>query len=181
MAPDYCRPAKASFTKGDQENSLLPVLARGGTFCTARKIRRMGFSEPRLCPLTIPRLRRVFSHVSAAILLAAWPACAREAPSALCGLFAPQYQFASDTVVWLLATGGAPICVRSFRIRDTFLIDKSRLISQPQFGRAALVGPGFEYRTDSKFKGMDFFEVEVSGKRNGISGTSTIQIVVSVP
>jgi hypothetical protein len=124
---------------------------------------------------------RAIPQLTAAMLFIAGPAVARDASLPVCGLFAPPYQLASDTVIWVLATGGVRSCVRGLRVKNSLTIDKTRLISLPESGHVTLEGPGFMYKPDLNFKGMDFFEIAVSGKRKRVSGNSTVQVVVSVP
>jgi hypothetical protein len=96
-----------------------------------------------------------------------------------CSIYGRSYQLESDTVVWSMTIGSGQSCTRGVRTNQATL-DSIKLIAPPQSGQVKLEGPGFVYKANSDFRGDDSFAILVSGKRNRISGTSTIRFAVSV-
>jgi hypothetical protein len=103
-----------------------------------------------------------------------------------CTVSGPRYRLASDTVEWSMRVIGRQNCGRDFSLSkalssapDKLKIDSVRLDSLPQSGHAAAEGSEFSYSAGADFRGGDSFIVTVSGKINGIQGSSTIRISVS--
>jgi hypothetical protein len=91
----------------------------------------------------------------------------------------PRYRLESDTVEWRMKIRSSESCLRGVRFSYVWNATVS-LISPPQSGEVAVIGPGFSYTAKSDFHGEDSFVVGVSGSKNKTSGFSTIRVVVSV-
>jgi hypothetical protein len=103
-----------------------------------------------------------------------------------CTVIGPRYRLASDTVEWSMRVVGGQTCSRDFSLSralssapDKLKIESVRLDSSPQSGHAAVEGSEFSYSAGADFRGNDSFVITVSGKINGIQGSSTIRISVS--
>lgn len=103
-----------------------------------------------------------------------------------CTVSGPRYRLASDAVEWSMRVIGRQICSRDFSLSkalssapDRLKIESVRLDSPPQSGQAAVEGSEFSYSAGADFQGNDSFIVTVSGKINGVQGSSTIRISVS--
>ena len=104
---------------------------------------------------------------------------AQDPPATSCLLGGPTYYLASDTVQWSMAIASGQTCVRGLRANNTVL-DNIELITPPKAGQVRLQGPAFTYKADPDFQGTDSFAFSVSGRINKMTGSSTIQILVSV-
>ncbi len=89
------------------------------------------------------------------------------------------YSFTSDTVEWSMTIGAGQSCVRGTRYNDT-MINHVQLITPPQSGQVTLMENAFSYQAAANFQGTDTFTFSISGTRLGISGSSTIRVVVAV-
>jgi hypothetical protein len=96
-----------------------------------------------------------------------------------CVLNGPRYQLASDTVRWSLELSGGETCIRGVRFNNV-VVNKLMVISAPGTGHVTLQGTGFSYKATNDFQGRDFFSLMVSGATNKVSGSSTIEVEVSV-
>ena len=92
---------------------------------------------------------------------------------------AGSYSFSADTVQWQMGIRAGQSCVRGFRQYDATIRDV-KTITPPQSGELSFEGTAFYYKAASDFRGTDSFAFSVSGERRGISGMSTIRVVVSV-
>lgn len=106
------------------------------------------------------------------------PVVAQELARA-CVMFGPSYQLNSDVVNWSMTVASGQTCLRGLRTNLTTL-DEIKIVATPQNGRLSVEGPAFIYRGDPNFTGEDRFSFLVTGKFNRISGSSTINVVVSV-
>jgi hypothetical protein len=88
------------------------------------------------------------------------------------------YSFASDVVDWTMTIGAGQSCVRGIRSNDA-VINDIQLATPPKFGKITLQENSFYYQAPD-FPGEDGFVLSISGRRLGISGSSTIQVVFSV-
>jgi hypothetical protein len=96
-----------------------------------------------------------------------------------CALYGPSYQLSSDTVLWSMTIGSGQSCIRG--LKSAFVtLDTVKLVTPPQAGQVKLEGPGFVYKGNSDFRGQDTFSLLISGKKNKVAGSSTIQFVVSI-
>ena len=59
-------------------------------------------------------------------------------------------------------------------------ISALKLTAPPEFGKVTLQGPGFSYTAKTDFEGQDAFTIQVSGTMVRMTGTSDIQVTVSV-
>jgi hypothetical protein len=89
------------------------------------------------------------------------------------------YSFTSDTVEWSMTIGAGRNCVRGTRYNDT-IINNVQLVTPPQSGQVTLTKNAFYYQAATDFQGTDTFTFSISGTRLGISGSSTIRVLVSV-
>jgi parallel beta-helix repeat protein len=96
-----------------------------------------------------------------------------------CMLNGPRYQLASDTVRWILELSGGETCIRGLRFNNV-VVDKLMVLYAPQSGHVTLKGTGFSYQAARDFRGRDFFSLVVSGATKKVSGSSTIEVEVSV-
>jgi hypothetical protein len=96
-----------------------------------------------------------------------------------CALKGPQYRLESDTVSWSLEINGSDDCIRGVRFNNV-VVDTLRIVSRPKIGDVTLLGSGFAYKAPSDFHGRDSFSLMISGTANKISGSSTIEVVVTV-
>src|SRR6516162_6178359 len=96
-----------------------------------------------------------------------------------CVLNGPRYQLASDTVRWSLELSGGETCICGVRFNNV-VVNKLMVISAPGTGHVTLQGTGFSYKATNDFQGRDFFSLMVSGATNKVSGSSTIEVEVSV-
>jgi hypothetical protein len=103
----------------------------------------------------------------------------RAAVASECHISGPRYQLKSDTVEWRMQIGIGQSCVRGLRSNNVANATIN-LVSPPQFGQVTLLGLGFSYTARSDVQDKDSFAVGVSGAINGVRGTSTIRIVVSI-
>jgi len=60
------------------------------------------------------------------------------------------------------------------------MINHVQLITPPQSGQVTLAQNSFYYQAAADFQGMDSFTFSISGTRLGVSGNSTIRVLVSV-
>lgn len=95
-----------------------------------------------------------------------------------CIVSGPQYQLTADTIDWAMSAGSTQIC--NLRFLDKPTINRSELISDPQFGRVSLKGADVSYTSKPDFHGADSFTIKVSGVINSKTGTSTIHVNVLV-
>jgi hypothetical protein len=109
----------------------------------------------------------------------------REVSAQTCVSQAPHYLLTSDTVDWSIQVAAGQSCVHGLRFGDV-VIERVSLIASPKSGNIQLVGPGFRYTANPGFHGEDSFSIEVLARAkglaraNGVRGTSTIRVVVSV-
>src|ERR1700674_5442001 len=122
---------------------------------------------------------RLFPGVFLGMLVTLNLGYAQDSVSSSCIIYGPPYQLASDAVTWSMTVGSGHSCVRGLRSQYVTL-DNTKLIVPPQSGQVKLDGPGFVYKSNTEFRGEDFFVISVTGKLNKINGSSTIRIVVSV-
>jgi len=92
---------------------------------------------------------------------------------------ASRFQLNSDAVEWAMQIVSGRTCIRGLNYGPVVL-DDVKLVSPPQSGTVALVGPGFSYTAKPKFQGQDSFILQVSGSMIRIRGTSEIRVLVTV-
>ena len=113
--------------------------------------------------------------VSIATLLSSW-----ETFAAGCAVSGPRYQLRSDTVGWSMKIGSGASCISGLRLNDV-IIGSVQITDPPHFGRVSLPVPGvFSFTARSDFRGQDSFTAVVTGTINGVPGSSTIHIDISV-
>ena len=59
-------------------------------------------------------------------------------------------------------------------------ISNLKLTAPPEFGKVTVQGPGFSYTAKPDFEGQDAFIIQVTGTMVRMTGTSDIQVTVSV-
>lgn len=96
-----------------------------------------------------------------------------------CRITGPRYNLDGDTVSWSLEISVGHNCVSGVRFANV-AIQSVSLVSKPIHGQAELKGWGFTYSADAKIGQKDSFSIAVVGSISGKSGTSLIQIEVSV-
>lgn len=92
---------------------------------------------------------------------------------------ASRFQLNSDAVEWSMQIVSGRSCIRGLNFGPV-IVDDVKLVSPPQSGKVALVGPGFSYTAKPNFHGQDAFTLQVSGSMVRIRGTSEIKVLVSV-
>lgn len=92
---------------------------------------------------------------------------------------ASRFQLNSDVVEWVMQIVSGRSCIRGLNYGPV-VIDEVKLVSPPQSGQVALIGPGFSYTAKPNFQGQDAFTLQVSGSMIRIRGTSEIKVLVSV-
>src|SRR5215467_8929905 len=124
--------------------------------------------------------RRFFGQYATLIVLAFWligvPTAL--AQSCLIDSWHYPYNLAADSVTWSMEIVPGRTCFAGVRFGDV-VIERVKLVSPPQSGQIALLGPGFSYTAKQDFAGEDSFTLEVTGMINKRRGNSTIHIAVS--
>jgi len=90
------------------------------------------------------------------------------------------FQLASDTVNWKFSLGPGLECIQGLRYA-AMQIDQVSVIGAPREGRVAISGPSFRYFASPEFHGTDSFSLSITGSRQQVNGTSSIQVDVTVP
>jgi hypothetical protein len=123
------------------------------------------------CPL--------FRKYAFLIIVVLWLFGGRGAFAQSCVVDGPRYNLIADTVSWSMKIASGRSCVRGVGFRNV-KFESLKLVSPPQVGQVALLGPGFRYTAKAGFEGQDSFTVVISGEVNKIRGSSTIHVAVSV-
>jgi Pectate lyase superfamily protein len=118
---------------------------------------------------------RILANALLSVIFLAIPSTFADA----CVVNGQRYQLASDTVRWSLEVSDGETCIRGVRFNNV-VVDKLVVVSTPQTGHVTLQGSGFSYKAMGDFQGRDFFSLRVSGATNKVSGSSTIEVEVSV-
>jgi hypothetical protein len=125
-------------------------------------------------------VKTAFARKAHLILPALWLLSGSQAAHAnQCFTNGPRYQLESNTVEWRMKIRSNENCVRGVRFSYVWNATVS-LVSPPQSGQVAVMGPGFSYTAKADFHGEDSFVVGVTGSKNKTRGFSTIHVVVSV-
>lgn len=90
------------------------------------------------------------------------------------------YRLANDTVDWKFSLGAGLECIQGLR-PAAVLIDQVSVVSAPKGGSVAISGPSFRYAASPNFHGTDTFILSITGTRQRVNGTSSIQVDVTVP
>ena len=90
------------------------------------------------------------------------------------------FQLANDTVNWKFNLGAGMMCIQGVRYA-AMLIDQVSVVGAPKGGRVAIAGPSFEYFASPEFHGEDSFTLQVTGSKLRVTGTSSIQVDVTIP
>ena len=94
-----------------------------------------------------------------------------------CHITGPRYNLVGDTVRWSMAIQSSHSCVSGLRSANVAM-EKVKVVSKPQSGQIALLGWGFRYSAAPDLEGKDAFILEITGKINNQSGSSTIEVTV---
>jgi hypothetical protein len=123
-------------------------------------------------------MRRFLSalFVSSAIVSAGFA----QDSSVLCVVSGPPYQLLSDTVTWSMTVASGHSCVRGVIRSQYTTVENISVITAPQAGQVLVEGPAIKYKGDPAFHGQDTFSLLVSGKFFKTSGSSTVNVLVSV-
>jgi Bacterial Ig domain len=104
-----------------------------------------------------------------------------------CLVSGQRYKLTEEIVDWSMKIGSAQKCVRDFRLNTALssspghvAIEAVKLVSPPEFGQVIIDDASLSYTASPGFKGADSFTVVVSGIINGVPGSSTIRIAISV-
>ena len=91
----------------------------------------------------------------------------------------PPYALKSDAVNWEMQIGSGKTCTKGLKY-GSVAISNVKLKAPPEFGNVTVQGPGFSYSAKPDFDGQDAFTLQVTGTMVRMSGTSDIQVTVSV-
>jgi len=91
----------------------------------------------------------------------------------------PPYALKSDAVNWELQIASGKTCTKGLKY-GSVVISNVKLKAPPEFGKVTVQGPGFSYTAKPDFEGQDAFTLQVTGTMIRMSGTSDIQVTVSV-
>jgi hypothetical protein len=91
----------------------------------------------------------------------------------------PPYALKSDAVNWEMQIASGKTCTKGLKY-GSVAISKLNLIAPPEFGKVTVQGPGFSYTAKPDFEGQDAFTIQVTGTMVRMTGTSDIQVTVSV-
>jgi|SRR5579871_871385 len=96
-----------------------------------------------------------------------------------CVVTGPRPQFDVETIQWTLVIASGQSCVRGLR-SGAMVVRDLRISAPAQVGEVTAAGYGFVYKAPRDFRGDDSFSVSMSGVYNGIPGSTTVQVHVSV-
>jgi hypothetical protein len=71
-------------------------------------------------------------------------------------------------------------CIQGLRY-SAMLIDQVSVVGAPKGGRVTISGPSFRYFASPDFHGTDSFSLLITGSKQRVHGTSSIQVDVTVP
>jgi hypothetical protein len=91
----------------------------------------------------------------------------------------PPYALKSDAVNWEMHIASGKTCTKGLKY-GSVAISNVKLTAPPEFGKVTVQGPGFSYTAKPDFEGQDAFTIQVSGTMVRMTGTSDIQVTVSV-
>jgi hypothetical protein len=91
---------------------------------------------------------------------------------------ASRCQLNSDAVEWAMQIVSGRSCIRGLNF-GSVIVDDVKLVSPPQSGKVALVGPGFSYTAKSNFQGQRLHPAGF-GLHGPHPRTSEIKVLVSV-
>jgi Bacterial Ig domain len=91
----------------------------------------------------------------------------------------PPYALKSDAVNWEIQIASGKTCTKGLKY-GSVNITNVKLTAPPEFGKVTVQGPGFSYTAKPNFEGQDAFTIQVAGTMARMSGTSDIQVTVSV-
>ena len=91
----------------------------------------------------------------------------------------PPYALKSDAVNWEMQIASGKTCTKGLKYGPV-TISAVKLTAPPEFGKVTVQGPGFSYTAKRDFEGQDAFTIQVSGTMVRMTGTSDIQVTVSV-
>jgi hypothetical protein len=106
--------------------------------------------------------------------------CSDRAKAGSCLTRPPAFQLANDEVNWTFSLEAGSVCIQGLRYA-AMLIDQVSLVGAPKGGRVAIAGPSFQYFASPEFHGTDSFTLQVTGSKVLVTGTSLIQVDVTVP
>jgi hypothetical protein len=90
------------------------------------------------------------------------------------------FKLANDAMNWKFSLGAGTMCIQGLRYAS-MLIDQVSLVGAPKGGRVAIAGPSFEYFASPDFHGEDSFTLQITGSRQKVTGTSSLQVDVTIP
>ena len=91
----------------------------------------------------------------------------------------PPYALKSDAVNWEMQIASGKTCTKGLKY-GSVAISNLKLTAPPEFGKVTVLGPGFSYTAKPDFEGQDAFTIQVTGTMVRMTGTSDIQVTVSV-
>ena len=91
----------------------------------------------------------------------------------------PPYALKSDVVNWEMQIASGRTCTKGLNY-GAVAVGKVELTVPPDSGKVTVQGPGFSYTAKSDFEGQDAFTIQVTGTMVRMTGTSDIQVIVSV-
>jgi hypothetical protein len=125
------------------------------------------------------KMQPVFAPVSlAALLLIALTASSHATPN--CLRDRQPYEFADDTVSWVMTIAPGTDCIQGLRW-SYMQIENVSVLRGPKNGNVVIVGSGFRFFANSEIRGTDSFTLVVSGKKGRDAGKSTVEITVNQP
>ena len=101
------------------------------------------------------------------------------AASEPCQINGPRYNLASDTVEWSMVIQRGHSCTRGVHVANV-MFQSLKLVSEPQYGKIELQGPGFTYSAKADGGERDSFTLVMAGEINRRAGTSMIHVTVTV-
>jgi hypothetical protein len=93
---------------------------------------------------------------------------------------ASPFRMEGETVTWSISVNAGQECVEGLRY-STMKISEVSIVVPPISGRLILSGPSFRYFASPDVHGADTFTLAVTGTNNGVAGSSTIKIDVTLP
>jgi hypothetical protein len=80
---------------------------------------------------------------------------------------------------WEMQIARGKTCTKGLKY-GSVAISNVKLTAPPEFGKVTVQGPGVAYTAKPDFEGQDAFTIQVTGTMVRMTGTSDIQVTVSV-
>ncbi len=122
-------------------------------------------------------MSNVGSLAFAFLVFAVWPG---SADAGNCLTRPAAFKLSNDAVNWKFSLGAGTMCIQGLRYA-AMLIDQVSLVDPPKGGRVAIAGPSFEYFASPDFHGEDSFTLQITGSQQKVTGTSSLQVDVTIP